>query len=576
MGTFGVGWLATRGSRVVLLLTMTLASLFVVPSVGATTAIVSTCADSGAGSLRDAIENTTADTITFNLNCNTSSPITFMAGSTILTISRDLAIDATGHTIVIDGGDLLGVFNISGNFTVQMTALTIQNGNDSGTYAGGINNNGTLTLTNCTLTNNTSAGGGGGIYDAGTLTVTNSVFSGNKAIGGSGGGAIEQVGPQLKVTNSTFNGNMADASGGGIDNSQGTTLIVGSTFDANSSGTSGGGISNNGGSATLTVVNSTFSSNTATGNGGGLNNSGDVSTLTVVNSTLSGNTAATGGGIQNDPSNPAAGHTPTLSLTDALVAGNTATTGPDVAGNVATDGGHNLIGNGTGLTGLTNGTNNNQVGTAGSPINAQLGPLNNNGGPTRTRALLTGSPAIDTGGATCPSYTDPITMTSVAITTDQRGLGRPFGAGCDIGAFESQVAAAVTLTSLSQSGGTTAGGDTIVVTGTGFGTNAANISVRFGTASGDPLGVVSNVSNTRFTVTTPPHSAGTVQVQVTVNGMVIANTLPFTFGVPSAQPAQTKPATPMLGVTPVVNPMTRPTASPPPAGATVNPLPPRR
>ena len=53
-----------------------------------------------------------------------------------------------------------------------------------------------------------------------------------------------------------------------------------------------------------------------------------------------------------------------------------------------------------------------------------LGPLENNGGPTLTHALLLNSPAIDAGSAThCPDY-------------DQRGISRPQGAACDIGAFE--------------------------------------------------------------------------------------------------------------------------------------------
>jgi hypothetical protein len=55
---------------------------------------------------------------------------------------------------------------------------------------------------------------------------------------------------------------------------------------------------------------------------------------------------------------------------------------------------------------------------------AGLGPLADNGGPTLTHALLAGSPAIDAAdGAVCPA-------------TDQRGVARPQGAGCDVGAYE--------------------------------------------------------------------------------------------------------------------------------------------
>ena len=55
-----------------------------------------------------------------------------------------------------------------------------------------------------------------------------------------------------------------------------------------------------------------------------------------------------------------------------------------------------------------------------------LGALGDNGGPTQTQALPAGSPAIDAGGSGangCPP-------------TDQRGVARPQGAACDIGAYE--------------------------------------------------------------------------------------------------------------------------------------------
>ena len=54
----------------------------------------------------------------------------------------------------------------------------------------------------------------------------------------------------------------------------------------------------------------------------------------------------------------------------------------------------------------------------------KLGTLGNYGGSTQTIPLLAGSSAIDAGNdATCPA-------------TDQRGVGRPQGAHCDIGAYE--------------------------------------------------------------------------------------------------------------------------------------------
>ena len=77
-----------------------------------------------------------------------------------------------------------------------------------------------------------------------------------------------------------------------------------------------------------------------------------------------------------------------------------------------------------------NGANGDLVGTAASPINAQLSPLQDNGGPTLTVALLPGSPALGAGACTDAN--------GAPLTVDQRGFPRPQVTGCDIGAFENQ------------------------------------------------------------------------------------------------------------------------------------------
>ena len=61
---------------------------------------------------------------------------------------------------------------------------------------------------------------------------------------------------------------------------------------------------------------------------------------------------------------------------------------------------------------------------------ALLGALASNGGPTQTMALLTGSPAIDTGPTTVPTFT--------GNQFDQRGAGHPrvVNGRVDIGAYE--------------------------------------------------------------------------------------------------------------------------------------------
>ena len=71
--------------------------------------------------------------------------------------------------------------------TVSLNNLTIENGDDtSGVFGGGIFNDGTLTLTNSTVSGNTATYYGGGIYNYGTVTLTNSTVSGNSANWGGG------------------------------------------------------------------------------------------------------------------------------------------------------------------------------------------------------------------------------------------------------------------------------------------------------------------------------------------------------------------------------------------------------
>src|SRR5262249_116717 len=99
--------------------------------------------------------------------------------------------------------------------------------------------------------------------------------------------------------------------------------------------------------------------------------------------------------------------------------------GPDISG-AATTANHDLVGDGSGSSGISNAVNGNLVGTDANPINPDLGPLQNNGGPTETMALRTGSPAIRAGD------------NSQAAATDQRGFQRIDEKGeiTDIGAYE--------------------------------------------------------------------------------------------------------------------------------------------
>jgi hypothetical protein len=272
------------------------------------------------------------------------------------------------------------------------------------------------------------AGQGGGLYVNGSsLTIASSTVASNQGTGGSGGlhvfdgygqGGGLYNGATLTLSNSTLSVNAASSDGGGIHNS-GTLTVSNSTLSGNSAGYGGGGIGNSG---TLTVSNSTLSGNSAPGyygdgGGGGILtlNAGTLTVVTLTNVTLTANLA---GGLYVYSGAPV--------LHNTLIAGNfrgaTGTTSDDVYGTLNPSGDYNLIGDGTGMTGLSHGANGNLVGSAAVPIDPRLGPLQDNGGSTKTIALLAGSPALNTG--------NPAQL-GVA---DQRGVVRR--GGVNIGAYQ--------------------------------------------------------------------------------------------------------------------------------------------
>jgi hypothetical protein len=207
----------------------------------------------------------------------------------------------------------------------------------------------------------------------------------------------------LTVTNSTVSGNNAAFGyGGGIDCELELTL-TNSTVSGNAAYYDGGGIRGR----YLTLTNSTESGNTAGYNGGGIRGR----YLSLTNGTVSGNDAnQSGAGIYSGGN---------AALTHTIVADNGTTT-PNCNNGAFDSLGYNLADDDS--CGFTEPTDL-------IVADARLGHLTDNGGPTRTQSLLVGSPAIDAGSPDCPPP-----------STDQRGVLRPQGAACDVGAFESVLA----------------------------------------------------------------------------------------------------------------------------------------
>ena len=431
--------------------------------------------DSGEGSLRQAIidaNTTTGVTDTINFDLGSAATITLTSSDLpTITDGAGLTIDGKSADITVSGGGTVRVFEVARGAKLTLNNLTVTKGKahccfgDTGETddGGGIYNEGTLTVTNTTISGNSSnlgggifnyggtltvtnstisgnsAGGGGGIYNTnkvvpnnstGTATVTNSTISGNSAAPGNDGGGIYNTGT-LTVTSSTISGNSAGSSGGvgggggiysrSVPATQVTLTVTNSTISGNSAGTSGGGGIRNQ-EATATVTNSTISGNSSSNVGGGIGNEGGSlgGTLTVTNSTISGNSAhggVGGGGIYT------LGHGAMLKNT--IVANSPA--GGNCSGAPPTDGGYNLNSD----TSCGFGTSNNSL----SGVDPMLSALADNGGPTLTHALLENSPAINRGNNAFAVEPD-----GNPLNYDQRGEGfaRIVGGTVDIGAFEVQ------------------------------------------------------------------------------------------------------------------------------------------
>jgi hypothetical protein len=336
--------------------------------------VVTNTNDSGPGSLRQAlVDANDGDTIDFDSSLN-GQTITLTSGQLVL--DKSVTISGPGaNLLAVDGNANDRIFSINPGSnpgeTVIISGLTIRNGHAvTGNDGGGILNvSATLTVIGCILSGNS----GNGVLSVG---------------GGIANEAFELTNATLTVTNCTVGDNSA-GSGGGISNSAaagGVTLTVtNSTITGNSSilscGDGGGGIASGAGKiggATITISNSTISGNSATTSGGGIENFGE---LTVTNSTISDNTAANPGGAIYNFFTAQIGDTVLNAGASGGTIFNNGGTVTSLGYNLASDDGGGV------LTG------------PGDQINTDpvLGPLQDNGGPTFTHALLPGSPAIDTG-----------------------------------------------------------------------------------------------------------------------------------------------------------------------------------
>ena len=168
------------------LFTLLCAAIVSLPSVHAATITVTNTADSGVGSLRQALADA-SDGDTINFAVPTPATITLSSGE--LLVAAGVTISGPGaNLLTVDANHASRVFLISANQPVTISGLTIANGSNGGDTGAGILSGPTdLTVSNCTLSGNSAGDSeGGGIYALGPTVISNSTFTGNSA--GQGGG----------------------------------------------------------------------------------------------------------------------------------------------------------------------------------------------------------------------------------------------------------------------------------------------------------------------------------------------------------------------------------------------------
>lgn len=350
--------------------------------------------NNGACSLREALRAANTDTAVDSCPAGSGDDVIYLPTGTFkltltgagedLGMQGDLDIDSsvtiigTGKsTTILDGNATDRVFHIIGKYNVNISYLTIRNGNT------------------------TETGGGGGIYN----------YQGS-----------------LNLFQVMFSSNVASNTGGGLSNN-GAVILRETSFIGNSAKYGGGAYNSN----NITIANSTFSNNTASRTGGGLHNGGFA---TLNNTTVSVNISPGGGGVFSDNYILSYNNTFTANNLAISLGGGEMRFWNTVVAN-STDGPNCDRSSGSPATFLSLGGN---LDSGNScfflppadliDTDPLLGPLQDNGGTTLTHALLTGSPAIDSGD------------NNSCLALDQRGRLRPADGDengssiCDVGSFE--------------------------------------------------------------------------------------------------------------------------------------------
>lgn len=287
---------------------------------------VTSNADAGAGTLRQAIIDANAVAGPHTINMAPISGQTIVLESDLTDIGE--AVDLVGSDVTLDGAGSYSCLYSTTDLSVADMTVTNCTGHDfyGTTFGGGIEvYGGNLSVENSTITQNNAVYGGGVALTSGgySLAVTDSTISGNSAYYG---GGIATYGP-TQIEGSVISGNYASYQGGGINAS--TALSLASSEVRGNTGYIGGGFFVGAGGVSL--ESTTVADNTAYALGAGYvyaDYGFFGQTVEIDSSTISGNSAQVGGGllaaVYNSPSAAADGG---FTLTNSTVSGNSAESG---------------------------------------------------------------------------------------------------------------------------------------------------------------------------------------------------------------------------------------------------------
>jgi hypothetical protein len=442
------------------------------------------------GGIQDALNAANVDT-THSLFAITFSSSVFTGAANTIQLTTVTDLNPTNHALVVTidgtsvGGVTLrgtGVASGSGvmevdNGTVNLTDLTISNGktNNSG---GGLYNIATMTLTNCTFTNDVAAEEGGGLDNENIMTVVNCTFTNGSA--NYGGGLYNDA--TMTMSGSTITNNVLTGVGGGAGfGNEGAAILTNCTITGNvgsAAGDVGGGILN---FYMLSITGGTISGNSANSNGGGIDDEGTG--LTVVNTTIGQNTAAIGGGVYSDA-------VTTISASQ-------------ISGNIATGTGGGVGATNAAVVNINNTTINGNTATGNG------GGIFDNGTMTVTNSTLSGNVSAGSGGGIAALGTAVSVLDSTLSGNSATGSGGGIFLGAHLQLVNSIVANSV-------HGGDLAGGAVIAGSGHDLIDDAA-------IGSGLADGVGGNIINHPASLSPLANNGGPTQTIALYTGSLAVN-----------------------------------------------------